>query len=377
MGFAEDVYRLASQVSNRKDHCKGNEELTKHSLILPFFQMLGYDTHDPTVLVPEYKAGFASNKEKIDYAIFLKGVPVLFVEAKAIGEKLENYDAQLAKYFNSTLGLKLAVITNGVRYRFFTDLKEPNILDPDPFFEFNLETITTEEIKTLEDFQADSFNPSELVTKAENLVYLRALKRKFRSLFREPSDEFIRFMAGDIFPRKITANALERLSPLVREAMSAVLVEMVSVGLSQEIAKIEESTVTVPEAQPEEESKAAPVTTEEELAAFQAIYRMVADDCGEDSKITHRDTAQYFGIQVDKRTRWFARLFFNGAQKYVVIRIPAAQATALLGTEAQAENYAGAPDSCRVNVSGLNDLSRLKAGFVAAYKLVTAAEVTA
>ena len=98
MGFPEDIYRLGSQVSTRKEYCKGNEEATKHSLILPFFQILGYDIHDPSVLVPEFKAGFASNKEKIDYAIFLGGKPVLFVEAKAIGEKLENYDAQLAKW---------------------------------------------------------------------------------------------------------------------------------------------------------------------------------------------------------------------------------------------------------------------------------------
>jgi hypothetical protein len=102
MGFAEDIYRLASQVANRQAHCKGNEEATKHSLILPFFQTLGFDIHDPSELVPEFKAGFASNKEKIDYAIFLKGQPVLFVEAKAVGEKLENQDAQLAKYFNAT-----------------------------------------------------------------------------------------------------------------------------------------------------------------------------------------------------------------------------------------------------------------------------------
>lgn len=380
MGYTEDVYRLASQVLERKQHCKGNEEATKHSLILPFFQMLGFDIYNPSVLRPEYKAGFASNKEKIDYAIFQNDVPALFIEAKAYGEKLENYDAQLAKYFNSTTNLKLAVITDGVRYKFFTDLKEPNIIDIDPFLEFDFESIGTEEIEILKRFQADKFNAQELVNHAENLVYLRALKKKVRAIFREPSDDFVRFMAGDVFPKKITANALERLTPLVKQALSSVLVEMVSMGLSQEISKPEDTSIptevteVVAPTSDAESKESKVVTTEEELAGFNLIYQLITEGSGEDQKVTYKDTASYFGIHVEKRTQWFARLHFNGNQKFVVLRIPSVQGKVLLGETWKVEEYGGA-DSCRVFISSIEDIRAIKSVVLAAYRMVTATTV--
>lgn len=371
MGFTEDVYRLASQIAGRQAHCKGNEEATKHSLILPFFDLLGFDIYDPAELVPEYKAGFASSKEKIDYAIFLKGQPVLFVEAKAVGEKLENYDAQLAKYFNATPGLKLAVITNGTRYKFFTDLKEPNLLDKEPFFEFQLESITEEDVSILQGFRRDSFDPVGLVAQAEDLVYLRALKKKIRGIFREPSDDFVRFVAGEVFPRRITSNVLERLTPLVKQAMSTVLVEMVSQGLTQEITKQDEVSTVVPATgeQAPAENKSTIETTDEELAGFEAVYKLITDACGEDSRITYKDTTAYLGIHVDKTNRWFTRLFLNGANKFVVVRLPIIQANVLLG-EGRAEEYG---DSARVKVSGVEDIKSLTPAILAAYRSVIAA----
>lgn len=371
MGFAEDVYRLAAQVATRKDRCKGNEEATKTSLILPFFQMLGYDVHDPDVVQPEYKAGFASNKEKIDYALCLGGAPILFVEAKAVSEKLDNHDAQLAKYFNSTPGVKWAIITNGVRYKFFTDTKETNLMDPDPLFEFELESIHSEEVALLERFCATGFDPSGLVQQAEDLSYLRALKRDFRTLLRDPSDEFVRFMCSGIFPRKITEKALERLTPLVRQAMSSVLLEMVSQGLSQEISKQEEETVALDEVPAGGDvQKSGVVTTEEELIAFNVIYQTIAEACGEDQKVMYKDSASYCSILLEKPSRWFARLYFGTGKKTIALRVPQAEANLLPGMEGRAEAYSQALDACRVTLASLDELNGLKPLLVAAYRSV-------
>lgn len=374
MGFAEDVYRLAAQVAARQVHCKGNEEATKHSLILPFFTMLGYDVYDPAELMPEYRAGFAANKEKIDYAIFHTGKPALFVEAKAVGEVLENHDAQLAKYFNSTPELKLAVITNGVRYKFFTDLKEPNLMDAEPFFEFSLETITPEDVGTLEGFRKDSFNPLELVTQAENLVYLKALKRKFRALFREPSAEFVRYLAKDVYPRMITEKVVDRLTPLVKQAMSTVLVEMVSQGLTQEITKQEEASTVVPAADaPHESKEKLPViASAEDIEAFNVVCQVIAEDIGPDHHVAHKATTSYLSIQIDKPSRWFARLTVNGPTKSAIIRVPAVQANALLAAEGRAEELPSTPDCCRVRLAAIGDLRELKPVILAAYRGVSA-----
>jgi len=53
MSLKEDFYRLAEQVAQRKDVCRCNEEATKQALIIPFFQVLGYDIWNPEELRPE------------------------------------------------------------------------------------------------------------------------------------------------------------------------------------------------------------------------------------------------------------------------------------------------------------------------------------
>lgn len=380
MGFAEDVYRLSSQVNTRKEQCKGNEELTKHSLILPFFQVLGYDIHDPSVLWPEYPAGFANTKEKIDYALFVDGKAALYVEAKAVAVDLSNHDAQLAKYFNSTPGVKLAILTNGQRYKFFTDSHNANLMDNDPFFEFEISAIRAEEIEILKGFRAESFDPAGIITQAENLRYLRDLKKKFRAIFRDPSEDFIRFMCTGVFPKKITERALERLTPLLQQAMSDVLVDMVSQGLSQEIAKSEEASAIVPPTVDASASaivakpldpKPAVFTTEEELAGFEAVRRAITLTCGEDPRVGYKDTASYFVIHVDKPSRWFIRLHFGADKKAVAFRMPLAQANALLGLADRIEPYGQAQDCCRVVINDLEEIQALAPLITAAYRGVT------
>ncbi len=45
------------------------EEATKHALVLPFIQALGYDVFNPMEVVPEYTADFGLKQgEKVDYA---------------------------------------------------------------------------------------------------------------------------------------------------------------------------------------------------------------------------------------------------------------------------------------------------------------------
>lgn len=88
MGFKEDVDRLATQVKKRAEHIN-NEETTKQALIIPFLQILGYDVFDPLEVKSEYLADFGKKKsEKVDYAIFDNGKPIIFIEAKPVNEKL-------------------------------------------------------------------------------------------------------------------------------------------------------------------------------------------------------------------------------------------------------------------------------------------------
>lgn len=141
MGFAEDISRLAEKVRKNVDVVVG-EQATKNALINPFLAALGYDIFDPTEVIPEFVADFAVRRsgqlEKVDYALAINGNIVMIVEAKDRKHKAEAHDGQLRKYFNALLSTKVAIVTNGVDYRFFTDLKNSNVMDDDPFFSFNI-----------------------------------------------------------------------------------------------------------------------------------------------------------------------------------------------------------------------------------------------
>ena len=71
MGFNEEIKEFASNIQQRVESIK-TEEATKMSLVLPFFQKLGYDVFNPTEFCPEYTADVGIKKgEKVDYAILV------------------------------------------------------------------------------------------------------------------------------------------------------------------------------------------------------------------------------------------------------------------------------------------------------------------
>jgi hypothetical protein len=369
MSFSESARRLAAQVGERRAHA-ATEEAVKQALILPFLNLLGFDVWDPREVIPEYKAGWAKAAEKIDYALLVGDKPVVFVEAKGPNEVLSNHDPQLAKYFNSTPELKFAIITNGVQYRFFTDLQEPNILDKKPFFEFDLEQFTDSDIATLERFRKEVFNVNSLVSYAEDLVYLSTLKNEFKRLLREPSDEFTKFAikSAGLVEGNITQKVVERFRTLVKDGISAAILEIVGqsfmadaapqptnpqVELPVDVRAVEQPCVT-----PER----GVVTTAEELKAFDIISTMLAEHVPDPSKLAYRDTTTmgYFALQYGVSTRWFARFFMQRReQKTVVLRLPVDRARELAPEFKVEEAPAGLGNS-RLYFDSLEDLGRLR-----------------
>lgn len=129
MEFEVKIKELGERVSELKNTIK-TEEATKTSLIMPFFQTLGYDVFNPNEFTPEYIADVGIKKgEKVDYAIFLNEEISILIEAKAVTEKLEKHDSQLFRYFGTTKA-KFAILTNGIIYKFYTDWKNQMLWIP-------------------------------------------------------------------------------------------------------------------------------------------------------------------------------------------------------------------------------------------------------
>jgi hypothetical protein len=384
MSFSESARRLAAQVMERRSLVK-TEEAVKQALILPFLHLLGFDIYDPREVIPEYGAGFARATEKIDYALSVRGRLAILVEAKGPNEELGNHDPQLAKYFNSTPEVKFGIITNGVRYRFFTDLEQPNLLDKRPFFETDLERLNEAEISILEKFRKDVFDVNSLVSYAEDLVYLTKLKTEFMRLLREPSDDFIRFAikSADVVTGNVWQKHVDRFRPLVRDGISAAILEIVGQSFTQERStqapeRAEASGAAEARDLAEPAAKAEPITaSEQELNAFNLIRATLADEIPDSLALSYRPAAQYFAVLCGHPARWFARLIMpKSSPMSVIVPLPVDQAARLVPDFKVVEPSKGKIES-RVYFGSLDALPQLKPVLAAAVQTALDARVSA
>jgi predicted type IV restriction endonuclease len=122
MDFIDRIRELASRAPKQLPHIQ-TEEATKNALVMPFIGALGYNVFDPTEVTPELTADVGIKKgEKVDYAILQDGQPIMLFECKWHGAELKDgHASQLYRYFSVTHA-RFGVLTNGIIYRFFTDL---------------------------------------------------------------------------------------------------------------------------------------------------------------------------------------------------------------------------------------------------------------
>jgi hypothetical protein len=401
MGLFEDLRNLSEQIKKRQAHVKG-EEATKQALVLPFLQVLGFDVYDPTEVRPEYIADFAKKKssgqlEKIDYAITLKGEPAVFVECKAVDVAVEDHDGQLARYFNSTPSVKLAVITNGVQYRFFTDLRAANIMDAAPFLELNILRINEREAELLKPFTKEHFNPAIVQRHAEEVISLDRVTALINDLLRSPSENFIRFVLGelDLVGGRVTANVVSRFEPIVKKSIQSALLGMMTKGIQQEIAPSPSTAApasppapaTAPRTATEKSADAAPVdpsakpaittkpgpatvaesdgttapgaeTSDEEKEIFQAVKRICAESALR-VPVKYRDGTNFLAINLGPTRTWFLRLFAGSRRKSFVARLPLPQVESHVAGLA-CEAVTDQPDKTRVYFSSSADVDKLR-----------------
>lgn len=155
MDFIDQIRALSDKVARLKDQIQ-TEEATKNAFIMPFIQTLGYDVFNPTEVIPEFVADIGIKKgEKVDYCILKDENPIMIIECKWWGANLNVHDSQLHRYFHVTKA-KFGILTNGIVYKFYTDLEEANKMDEKPFLEFTMTEIKEHVVEELKKFQKHS-----------------------------------------------------------------------------------------------------------------------------------------------------------------------------------------------------------------------------
>lgn len=321
MEIREKLYSLAERAEKIIEQIK-TEEGTKQSLILPFFQLLGYDVFNPLEFCPEFDADYGIKKgEKVDYAIIIDNEPTILIEAKACNDNLDKHGAQLFRYFNSSKA-KFGVLTNGIKYRFFTDLDETNKMDQKPFFEIDLFNLNDLQISYLKNFERESLDVNSILSTAEELKYSNLIKDFLKQQLASPSEDFANYILSHIYEGRKTANVVEKFMPIVKRAFNQLITETLSTKFAETLkgdSKFNDSeTIQENNTSDIDTNINRVITTAAELEGF-AIIKSILRTVINPNDITYKDTETYFGILYKNNTRkWICRLYL-GSKKSIVL----------------------------------------------------------
>lgn len=312
MELKNSLSQLASRASQLKDKLM-TEEATKNALIMPFLQALGYDVFNPLEVVPEMDCDINKKKgEKIDYAIIKDGEPIIVIECKHWQQDLDIHKAQLSRYFVATKA-KFGILTNGIEYRVFTDLVNPNLMDEIPFLVFDIEHLRDSQIESIKKFSKEDFDIEKIMGSANELKYMTELKKLIKDIIENPTPDFVKSLAKNIYSGKFTENVLTQFSELVRKAAASYINDRIAERLNIAVKTAEEDQkqtdtqkVEIPGSKKQEI-----VTTQEEKEAYYTIKAILrAKVAGE--RVFMRDAMSYCAIILDDNNRKnICRLYFN------------------------------------------------------------------
>ncbi|MBC1473251.1 endonuclease [Listeria grandensis] len=317
--FTANVKVLGDRITQLKESII-TEEATKTSLIMPFFQILGYDVFNPLEFTPEFIADVGIKKgEKVDYAILADGKPLILIEAKSINEKLKKHDSQLFRYFGTT-SAKFGILTNGDEYRMYTDLEAPNKMDPTPFFTFSLTDLQDVQIPEIIKFHKENFDVEAIAKNASDLKYLGHIKKFIEQEIDNPSEEFVKFVINEVYEGMKTKTVIDKFTPVVRRGFRQYISDQVNNKLSAALNNNVSSSVEVEEILQDSLAEEVEIeTTHEELEAFTTVKLLLKDKI-DTNRIFFRDNRSYFNIILDDNIRkWILRLHVNNSRKFITL----------------------------------------------------------
>lgn len=321
MDFKDALKQLADKADKIKDSLQ-TEEATKTALIMPFLILLGYDVFNPLEVIPEYICDIGTKKgEKVDYAIFKDGKPIILVEAKQVGADLTLHDNQLLRYYHVS-NAKFGLLTDGIIYRFYTDLGKANIMDEKPFLEVNLLDLRGNLVDELKKFHKAYFDLDNILSSANELKYTSELKAILAREFANPSPDFVKLLARQVYSGQIWAKVLDQFTELVRKSVSSYINDVISDRLKsalktetdeQQAVEVKEDVDTV------KATGNTPEITGEEIEAFY-IIKSILRSVIPIERVFYRDAMSYFSIIIDDNNRKrVCRLLLNSATNKSIV----------------------------------------------------------
>ena len=317
MEFEQKIKDITERIKKLKDSIN-TEKATRTSLIMPFFSLLGYDVFNPNEFTPEYVADVGIKKgEKVDYAISINNQISILIEAKSVNENLQKHDSQLFRYFGTSTA-KIAILTNGINYKFYTDLDEINKMDSSPFLEVDLLNLKDSDIAELKKFGKENFDMNTIINSASNLKYANSIEKILSEEFSTPSDDFIKLILNKgIYDGVKTQNVIDKYKPILKKSINHYINDLVNQRLQSALNN--SSSEVSSELAVNVVDDNSIITTDEEIESYYIVKSILSENVTPDN-IYYKDTYSYFGILYENKvTKWICRVYLKESVKFVVI----------------------------------------------------------
>ena len=169
----------------------------------------------------------------------------------------------------------------------------------------------------------ENFDAENIRRTAEMLKYTSSIRRVLLAELSEPSEDFVRVIFKHMESGKVfNATQKEKLTPLVKSTLDAIIQEKVKASLDAALKTTEETAAAAEEVinTPVLGADTGVVTTQSETDAFN-IIRAIASEIVAPDKVCIRDAKSYCAILFDDNNRKpICRLFFNNeANKAIVL----------------------------------------------------------
>jgi hypothetical protein len=225
----------------------------------------------------------------------------------------------LYRYFSVT-DARFGVLTNGIDYRIFSDLEQPNKMDTRPFLEFRTIAISDAIAAELKKFTKETFDIENILATASELKYTKGIKRLLAEEWVNPSDDFVKIMAGRVYAGRMTQSVRDQFGQITKHAFQEFVNDRVNERLKSALegersAEFTQELEADDDASPENERQI--VTTDEEIDGYYVVKSIVREVLSAE-RVFMRDTQTYCGVLVDDNNRKpICRLWFNSPKKYL------------------------------------------------------------
>ena len=229
MEYKSELKELIGNVPLYKATANGNENETIRLLIRPLIEALGWT--NPLDTQGEY----SNDVGRADIVVMYEGEPTIVVECKPVGDPLREgrTTGQLWEYFAAIAPSQFGILTNGLRYKFYTAQNGSTAMDMEPFLEIDLEELvnveddvfdTDTDVEALAIFAKSGFNPAVTAAAAVKMKSKRGIKQFLSRQFSgQPDETFIRFVGEQVGVRNLRrgeGNSLTEFAVLTSEAIN-------------------------------------------------------------------------------------------------------------------------------------------------------------